>query len=90
MAALHDVEHGILANKDFQVRLLRALGRNAEFEATRTIERVTGCELAAARMQMDKLPYTLPIALFRPQALRLIHELKVAGVEAEALHTNGS
>jgi len=41
-------------------------------------------------MQVDKLPYTLPLSLFRPQALRLVHELKVAGVEAEAIPTKKS
>jgi Trk K+ transport system NAD-binding subunit len=85
IGGLHNVEHGISAEKTFEVRLLRATLRDAEFEAARIIARVTGCELATARVQMDQLPVTLPIRLFRPQALRLVHELRVAGIDAETI-----
>jgi len=83
IGALHNVEHGISAERTFHVRLLRTISRDAEFDAARVIARVTGCELGAARMQMNQLPGTFPIGLFRPQATRLVHELRVAGVEAE-------
>jgi len=83
--ALHNVEHGISAERTFQVRLLRAVARDAQFDAARVIARVTGCDLATARMQMNQLPSTLPLGLFRPQALRLVHELRVARVEAEVI-----
>lgn len=83
IGALHNVEHGISTERNFEVRLLRAISREAEFDAARIIARVTGCELGSARTQMNQLPSTLPLGLFRPQALRLVHELRVAGVEAE-------
>jgi len=84
MGALHNVEHGISAERTFQVRLLRTISRDAEFDAARVIARVTGCELGTARTLISQLPRTLPIDLFRPQAFRLVHELRVASVEAEA------
>ena len=82
IGALHNVEHGISAERTFQVRLLRAISRDAEFDAARVIARVTGCELGTARTLISQLPRTLPIDLFRPQAFRLVHELRVASVEA--------
>jgi Trk K+ transport system NAD-binding subunit len=85
MGALHNVEHGISAERMFHVRVLRTISRDAEFEAARVIARVTGCELGTARAQMNQLPSTLPIGLFRTQAMRLVHELRVAGVEAEVV-----
>lgn len=82
---VQNVEHGISAEKVFQVRLLHATSREAEFEGARTIARGTGCELGTARTEISHLPAILSIYLFRQQALRLIRELKVARVEAEVL-----
>jgi len=90
IGALQNVEHGFAAERTFHVQLLRAITRDAQFDATRIIARVTGCELATARTQMDQLPSTIPMGLFRPQALRLVHELRVAGVEAEVVSSERS
>jgi hypothetical protein len=88
IGGLHKVEHGISAARTFEVRLPQAISRDAEFEAARIIARVTGCELATARMQMNQGPTAIPIRLFRPQALRLVHELRVAGINAETISSS--
>jgi Trk K+ transport system NAD-binding subunit len=85
IGGLQNVEHGISAERAYQVRLLHTVSHDAEFEGARTIARVTGCELETARRQMSQLPTTLPLGLFRPQAIRLIRELTVAGVQAEVM-----
>ncbi len=90
IGGLQNVEHGVSAERAFQVRLLRAVSHDAEFDGAAIIARVTGCELGTARRQVSNLPATLPLGLFRQQALRLVRELSVAGVEAVALSSNNS
>jgi len=81
---LQNVEHGRIADKPFQVRLVRTISPQGEFDGSRTIARVTGCALGTARAQMGQLPTTIP-GLFHPQAARLVRELRLAGVEAESV-----
>ena len=85
IGGLQNLEHGISGEKKCQVRLLKFLSHDAQFEASRIIARVTGCELATARIQMEQLPNTLSLGLFRPQASRLVHDLRIAGVQAEVI-----
>jgi Trk K+ transport system NAD-binding subunit len=85
MGGLQNVERGESAERDFRVRILRAVSHDTEFEAARIIALVTGCELGAARTQLSDPPTTLKLGLFRQQASRLVRELRVAGVEAEVL-----
>lgn len=88
IGGLQNAEHGISAEKTFRVRILRAASPDAQFEGARTIARVTGCELEKARIQVGELPTTLKLGLFRQQALRLVRELRIAGVDAEVLSAN--
>ncbi len=90
IAGLQDLEHGTPAERTFRIRVLRAASHDAEFEGARVIARVTGCELGTARTQLNHLPTTLNLGLFRQQASRLIRELNVAGMEAEVLTTQVS
>jgi len=80
---LQNVEHKSSACRNAYVRLIQAVSPSAEFEAACTLVRVTGCDLAMARAQMNQLPATFPMALFAQQASRLVRELGVAGVKAE-------
>jgi Trk K+ transport system NAD-binding subunit len=90
IGGLQNVEYGMSAEKAFHVRILRAASADAEFEGVRTIARVTGCDLATARTQLTQIPTKLTLDLFRQQALRLVRELSIAGVEAEVLSSRDS
>ena len=57
--------------------LMAALLEATKLNAARMIARVTGCELGAARVQMNQLPGTLPIGLFRPQAVDTVPECQI-------------
>jgi hypothetical protein len=85
MGALHDVEHEMSAERTFQLRLLRILSRDAQFDAAWIVARVTGCELGTARNSGEPASEHASLGLFRPQALRFVHELRVASVEAEVV-----
>jgi Trk K+ transport system NAD-binding subunit len=85
MEGLQNVEHGIMNPRTIQVRILKAVSQAEAFEGARTLARVTGCKLNAAREMMNNLPGTLPLGLFRTQAERLVHELRLAGLDAEVV-----
>jgi Trk K+ transport system NAD-binding subunit len=85
IGGLQNFEHGVSAERAFRIRILRAASHDAEFEGARIIARVTGCELGTARTQLNQLPATLNLGLFRQQASRLVRELNTAGMEAEVL-----
>jgi Trk K+ transport system NAD-binding subunit len=85
MRALHNAEHGISAERGHQIRILRALTEEAAFEGARTISRLTGCSLGTARAFMSQIPATFSQNLFRHQAQRLVHDLYIAGVQAEVV-----
>lgn len=85
MAGLQNAEHGIAAERAYQVRILRARSKDAAFEGARTISRVTGCDMGTAGAVTGAAPGTLALRLFRHQAERLIRELGIVGVDAEVL-----
>jgi Trk K+ transport system NAD-binding subunit len=88
MKALQNAEHGISGERGYQIRILRALTEQATFEGARTISRLTGCSLGAARSFMSRIPGALSQPLFRHQAQRLVHELFGVGVHAEVVPIN--
>jgi hypothetical protein len=85
MRALHNAEHGISAERGHQIRILGAVTEEAAFEGARTICRLTGCSLGTARAFMSQISATFSQNLFRHQAQRLVHDLYIAGVQAEVV-----
>jgi Trk K+ transport system NAD-binding subunit len=84
LGGLQNAEHGVTAARDHKVRVLRASSEDAVFEGARTISRVTGCNLGTARALFSQLPALTP-HLFPHQAQRLVRELGIVGVDAEAV-----
>ena len=77
---LQRVEQGLLRERGWRVR--SALLKEGVFDGALTIARVTGCEVEAARRAMERLPATVPVALYKQQAQRLVRELSRLQVEA--------
>jgi Trk K+ transport system NAD-binding subunit len=81
---LRGIEQGIvsIAPKTCQVRVERALTREAIFEGANAIARISGCDLGTARALMHNLPGTLEVPLYHHQAHRLVRVLSKAQVLA--------
>jgi Trk K+ transport system NAD-binding subunit len=82
LEGLQQVERGIPAVQDWLVRVERATSQEAVFEGAQTIARVSGCAIGLARALMERLPGTLSVPLYKPQAQRLVRELSKAQVSA--------
>lgn len=74
-----------LEPRRWQVRLERALTKEAVFDGGNIIAQFTGCDLSMARQAMDNIPWLLPTRLYRLQAYRLVRELSRNGVKASVL-----
>jgi len=85
IGGLQNAEHGASLQRTHQVRVLKVYSEDAAFEGTRTISRITGCNLGAAGASFGELPAVLPQLLFRHQARRLARELGLIGVTAEVV-----
>jgi Trk K+ transport system NAD-binding subunit len=58
------------------LRIEKSPSRDADFEASNAIARISGCEIPVARAAMTNLPATFGAPLYRHQGLRLVRELK--------------
>ena len=68
---------------DCQVQIDSTFTSIGEFDAARVIARVSGCGMQMATSLMRQLPAVLPVPLYKPQALRLIRELKKVQTQAQ-------
>lgn len=83
IAGLQRTSRGAMLPRRSRVRVIRALTKEAVFEGSRTISRVTGCPLSLASALMNALPGELEVDLYPHQAARLVRKLFAAGVSAE-------
>ena len=58
-----------------KILILHALSGDSAFEGARTVSRISGCDLGAARARMSELPGLLDIPLYSHQAERIPHRL---------------
>ncbi|MCS7291570.1 MAG: NAD-binding protein [Gloeomargarita sp. SKYBB_i_bin120] len=73
--ALQRVERGERLPPRYQVRVEKALSREALFYGGNVIAQVTGFDLKRCRDVMEQLPCLLPEPIYRHQAQRLVREL---------------
>jgi voltage-gated potassium channel Kch len=88
--ALGCIERGEPGTRAFHVHIEEARWEGSALEAAMTIARVSGCEIAVAQKSMTELPTTLPVALYRPQAERLVRKLGHMRVRARVEPAEGS
>ncbi len=82
LEGLQRVEIGKQNDRNWYVRVEKALNNEAIFEGANIIGRISGCSLTIARELMNNLPGMLPIPLYKPQAERLVHALNKVLVQA--------
>ncbi|MBE9110227.1 NAD-binding protein [Nodosilinea sp. LEGE 07298] len=85
IGGLRRIEQGHLARKDWYIQLEKTVTANALFDGAAEIARVSGYRLGEAREFMAHLPGTLPVPLYRHQALRLARLLTRAQVKAQVI-----
>ncbi|WP_017301842.1 potassium channel family protein [Nodosilinea nodulosa] len=85
IGGLRRIEQGHLAPRDWHIHLEAALTANALFDGAAEIARSSGYRLGEAREFMAQLPGTLPVPLYRHQALRLVRLLTRAQVKAQVI-----
>lgn len=83
--ALKQIEQGVMAPRNWQVRVEQARTREAAMAGALTIARITGCIPVIAQTLMDHLPGLVPIPLYQHQALRLVRKLQQVKVRARAI-----
>jgi Trk K+ transport system NAD-binding subunit len=81
--SLQQVERGELSQPTWLVRVEKALSNDALFEGANTIARISNCSIQLARDVMKHLPATLPVPLYKHQAIRLVRELSKAQAIAQ-------
>lgn len=83
---LRAVEQGCnIAPKTWKIKIEQALTPDAAFEGANIIVRISGCQLSLARNLMNNLPATLPVALYKHQAYRLVEDLRRSRVFSHIL-----
>ena len=82
---LRRIEQGQLAERQWQIKVEKALTQEARFDGAGEIACITGCDIGFARDLMTRLPRVLPQRLYRHQALRLVRRLVKLRVKAEVL-----
>ena len=91
MEGLRAVEQGCnIAPKTWKIKIEQALTPDAAFEGANIIVRISGYQLSLARNLMNQLPTTLPVALYKHQAYRLVEELRRSRVFAHILSPDSS
>ncbi len=82
---LQRIEWGDLLPRRWQVKIEKALTKDAIADGANEIALISGCGLNTARELMNNLPAVLPLLLYRLQAQRLVRELRKAKVEANSI-----
>lgn len=85
ISGLRRIEQRQMAPRTWRIHLDKALTADALFDGAAEIARVSGYRLGDAREFMAQLPGTLPLPLYRQQALRLSRLLTRAQVKAEVV-----
>ncbi|WOD39018.1 potassium channel family protein [Nodosilinea sp. E11] len=85
ISGLRRIEQRELAPRTWHLHLERAFTPQALFDGATEIARVSGYRLGEARQLMAQIPITLPLPLYRHQALRLCRLLTRAQVKAEVV-----
>lgn len=67
------------------VRIESASSEETRFEGAMTIARLAGCEPEVAQALLGRLPATLPVPLYRQQALELVRLLKKSFIDAKVI-----
>ncbi len=87
IASLQRIERGEVVRPTWLVRIERSLSPEAGFDGANAIARISDCSLPLARDVMQSLPATLPIPLYKHQAMRLVRDLTKAQVLAHVVST---
>jgi len=74
--SLRQIERGERQPRQWQVRVDKALSKDAVFEGAVAIARASGCSISVATELMHHLPGVLDLPLYKHQAQRLVRELK--------------
>ncbi|MBD2114129.1 MULTISPECIES: NAD-binding protein [Cyanophyceae] len=85
ISGLRRIEQRELAPRTWHIYLEKALTADALFDGATELARVVGYRLGDAREFMAQLPGTLPLPLYRHQALRLSRLLTRAQVKAQVM-----
>lgn len=85
ISGLRRIEQRQMAPRTWHIHLEKALTADALFDGAAEIARISGYRLGDAREFMAQLPGTLPLPLYRHQALRLSRLLTRAQVKAEVV-----
>jgi Trk K+ transport system NAD-binding subunit len=88
IGGLRRIEQRQLAPRTWHLHLEKALTADALFDGAAEIARSSGYRLGDAREFMAQLPGTLPLPLYRHQALRLARLLTRAQVKARVIAPN--
>ncbi|MGA1603728.1 MAG: potassium channel family protein, partial [Prochlorothrix sp.] len=83
--ALKQIEQGVMAPRNWQVRVEQARTADAAAAGAQVIARVTGCIPVIAQTLMDHLPGLVPVPLYQHQAMRLVRKLQQSQVRARAV-----
>jgi hypothetical protein len=73
---LRRVEVGLRAAPEWRLAIDSSPSEATRFEAANLISRISGCDLAKARLAMQRLPSLLEKPLYQPQGSRLVRELR--------------
>jgi len=82
---LQRIEQGEMLPRRWQIKVVKALSKDAIFEGATAIARISGCSINLARDIMNQCPAILPVPLYKHQAQRLIRELGKSQVHAHLL-----
>ncbi|MEA5448790.1 NAD-binding protein [Leptolyngbya sp. CCNP1308] len=85
ISGLRRIEQQELAPRTWHIYIEKAFTADALFDGATELARVAGYRLGDAREFMAQLPSTLPLSLYRHQALRLSRLLTRAQVKAEVV-----
>ncbi|PZV08954.1 MAG: potassium transporter [Leptolyngbya sp.] len=85
ISGLRRIEQQELAPRTWHIHVEKAFTADALFDGATELARVAGYRLGDAREFMAQLPGTLPLPLYRHQALRLSRLLTRAQVKAEVV-----
>nr|WP_242019977.1 NAD-binding protein [Nodosilinea sp. FACHB-131] len=85
ISGLRRIEQHQMAPRTWHIHLSQALTADALFDGAAEIARVAGYRLGEAREFMAQLPGTLPLPLYRHQALRLSRLLTRAQVKVQVV-----
>ncbi|MDX2244761.1 MAG: NAD-binding protein [Leptolyngbyaceae cyanobacterium bins.302] len=88
ISSLQKIERGEPDPQTWTVRVEKTLSKDALFDSANAIARISDCGIQLARDLMNQLPATIPVPLYKHQAVRLVRELTKAQAIAHLIPTN--